>query len=186
VRQNCEVCARACSFSNWYIQVPSSEVLKSLSIRAAASDWPQGATLPDFAEGYEACRLIQNIFRTLTPKYFSSTPFPTLLRQHLPKQFVDDNIFGTYNTACTFIKHMKYVKAELVEVEDMLKKPTHKCDVCKTGAKLATTSAPPSSTEIGVEEAHEDVQSPQPPLPRTEADLHTLHKGHGFTKNMWI
>ena len=121
-----------------------------------------------------------------TPTHISSTPFPTLLRQHLPKQFVDSSIFGTYNTACTFIKHMKYDKAELVEVEDMLKKPTHKCDVCKTGAKLATTSAPPSSTEIGVEEAHEDVQSPQPPLLRTEADLHTLHKGHGFTKNMWI
>jgi len=27
---------------------------------------------------------------------------------------------------------MKYDKAELVEVEDVLKKPTHKCDVCKT------------------------------------------------------
>jgi len=27
---------------------------------------------------------------------------------------------------------MKYDKAELVEVEDVLKKPTHKCSVCKT------------------------------------------------------
>jgi len=27
---------------------------------------------------------------------------------------------------------MKYDKAELVEVEDVLKKPTHKCDVCST------------------------------------------------------
>jgi len=35
------------------------------------------------------------------------------------------HISSTYNTACTFIKHMKYDKAELVEVEDMLKKPTH-------------------------------------------------------------
>jgi len=32
---------------------------------------------------------------------------------------------------------MKYDKAELVEVEDVLKKPTHKCYVCKT----ATTKA---------------------------------------------
>jgi len=57
----------------------------------------------------------------LTPKYISSTPFPTLLQQHLPKQFIDSSIFRTYNTACTFIKHMKYDKAELVEIEDVLK-----------------------------------------------------------------
>ena len=62
-----------------------------------------------------ACLEIRNVLR-LTPKYISSTPFPTLLRQHLPKQFVDVEIFGTYNTACTFIKHMKYDKAELVKV----------------------------------------------------------------------
>jgi hypothetical protein len=55
----------------------------------------------------------------LTPTNISSMPYPTLLRQHLPKQFVDSSIFGTYNTACTFIKHMKYDKAELVEVEDV-------------------------------------------------------------------
>jgi len=69
---------------------------------------------------------IQNILR-LTPAYISSTPFPTLLRQHLPKQFVDEEVFGTYNTAWTFIKHMKYDKAELAEVaevEDVLKKQT--------------------------------------------------------------
>ena len=51
---------------------------------------------------FNACKEIRNVFR-LTPKYISSTPFPTLLRQHLPKQFVDSSIFGTYNTACTFI-----------------------------------------------------------------------------------
>jgi len=32
---------------------------------------------------------------------------------------------------------MKYDKAELVEIEAVLKKPTHQCDVCKT----ATTKA---------------------------------------------
>ena len=85
---------------------------------------------------FNACNEIQNVLR-LTPTHISSTPFPTLLQQHLPKQFVDSSIFGTYNTACTFIKHMKYDKAELVEVEDMLKKPTRQCDVCKT----ATTKA---------------------------------------------
>jgi hypothetical protein len=54
-----------------------------------------------------------------------------------PKQFADEEVFGTYNTACTFIKHMKYDKAELNEVEDVLKKPTRQCDVCKA----ATTKA---------------------------------------------
>jgi len=98
----------------------------------------QGNTMLEFAEStqFNACREIQNVLR-LTPEDISSTPFPTLLRQHLPKQFVDEEVFGTYNTACKFIKHMKYDKAELVEVEDVLKKPTHKCDVCKT----ATTKA---------------------------------------------
>jgi len=40
-----------------------------------------------------ACLEIRKVFR-LTPKYISSTPFPTLLRQHLPKQFVDDEIYS--------------------------------------------------------------------------------------------
>ena len=69
---------------------------------------------------------------TNTAKDIPSTPFPTLLRKHLPKKFVDSSIFGTDNNACTFIKNMKYDKAELVEVEDVLKKPTRKFDVCKT------------------------------------------------------
>ena len=71
-------------------------------------------------------REIQNVLLRLTPKYISSTPFPTLLRQHLPKQFVDSSIFGTYNTACTFIKHMKYDKAELVEIEAVSLRSLHK------------------------------------------------------------
>ena len=68
----------------------------------------QGNTMLEFAEStqFNACREILNVL-SLTPKYISSTPFPTLLRQHHPKQFVDEEIYGTNNTACTFIKHMK-------------------------------------------------------------------------------
>jgi len=40
-----------------------------------------------------ACNEIVNVLR-LTPAHISSTPFPTLLRQHLPKQFVDEEVFG--------------------------------------------------------------------------------------------
>ena len=79
-------------------------------------DWPQGASLFGVAQLQNACREIKNVLR-LTPTHVSSTPFPALLRQHLPKQFVDSSIFGTYNTACTFIKHMKYDKAVLPRVE---------------------------------------------------------------------
>ena len=87
---------------------------------------------------YNACQEIQQIL-SLDPTHITSTPFPTLLRQHLPKQFVDLSIFGTYNTACTFIKHMKYDKAELAKVEDEkeitcvvcnLTAP-HRCSQCK-------------------------------------------------------
>ena len=59
---------------------------------------------------YNACNEIVNVLR-LTPTHISSTPFPTLLRQHLPKQFVDE-IYGPYNAVCLFIKLMKYFKAE--------------------------------------------------------------------------
>jgi len=38
---------------------------------------------------FDACIEIRNVL-SLTPKDISSTPFPTLLRQHLPKQFVDE------------------------------------------------------------------------------------------------
>ena len=56
---------------------------------------------------------------SLTPKYISSTPFPTLLLQSLPSKHHE--IYGPYNTVCQFIKHMKYDKAELVEIEAVLK-----------------------------------------------------------------
>jgi len=104
-----------------------------LSLKATGA-WPQGATLPDFAQRNNACKEIQNVLR-LSPTFISSTPFPALLRKHLPRQFVDEEILGTYNTVCQFIKHMKYDKAELVEIEAVLK-PARKCDDCSSlGAK---------------------------------------------------
>jgi len=50
---------------------------------------------------YNACKEIVKVLR-LTPKYISSTPFPTLLRQSLPTKHHE--IYGPYNTVCTFIK----------------------------------------------------------------------------------
>ena len=112
---------------------------------------------------FNACNEIKKVLR-LTPKYISSTHFPTLLRQHLPKQFVDEEVFGVYNTACTFIKHMKYDKAELVEVEDVVKKPTrvrrlqdhHNESVRTVQNQLLLLRRVP---EDCVENAQEDVQS---------------------------
>jgi len=85
-----------------------------LSLKATQS---QGYTYLQMAEStqYNACREIRNVLR-LTPKYISRTPFPTLLLQALPTKHHE--IYGPYNTVCQFIKHMKYDKAELVEVEE--------------------------------------------------------------------
>ena len=60
---------------------------------------PHGQLIIQYAEHpkYNTCKEIKNVLR-LTPKYICSTPFPTLLRQHLPKQFVDEEVFGVYNT----------------------------------------------------------------------------------------
>ena len=107
--------------------------------------------------------------------------FPTLLRQHLPKQFVDSSIFGTYNTACTFIKHMKYDKAELVEVEDVLKKPTCQCDVCKTTttkafARCKTSYFCSASCQKSAWKKHKKKCNPPTTPPATEAGLRALHK----------
>jgi len=129
---------------------------------------------------FNACREIRNVLR-LTPAHITSTPFPTLLRQHLPKQFVDSSIFGTYNTACTFIKLLKYDKAELVEVEDVLK-PTLKCDVCgSTPAKPCarcknTFYCSPSCQKSAWKKHKKACKAPTTP-PATETDLRTLHKG---------
>ena len=128
---------------------------------------------------YNACKEIRNVLR-LTPKYISSTPFPTLLLKSLPSKHHE--IYAPYNTACTFIKHMKYDKAELVEVEDVLKKPTHKCDVCKTAttkacARCKTSYFCSAECQKSAWKKHKKrCKAPTSP-PATEAELRTLHKG---------
>jgi len=147
------------------------------------TDKRNGFTALQFAEGsnYNACKEIQNVLR-LTPTHLSSTPFPTLLRQHLPKQFVDSSIFGTYNTACTFIKHMKYDKAELLKVEDVLKKPTRQCDVCKTNttkacARCKTSYFCSSECQKSAWKKHKKVCKAPTTPPASEAELRILHEG---------
>ena len=152
------------------------------SLSVILADWPAGASLPGFSEGYNACNEIQNVLR-LTPKYISSTPYPTLLRQHLPKKFVDSSIFGTYNTACTFIKHMKYDKAELLKVEEVLKKPARKCDVCSTKTTKACARCKTSyfcsaeCQKLAWKKHKKSCKPPTTPPATTEVDLRTLHKG---------
>jgi len=143
----------------------------------------QGNTMLEFAEStqFNACREILNVL-SLTPKYFSFTPFPTLLRQHLPKQYVDEEVFGVYNTACTFIKHMKYDKAELVEAEDVLKKPTHKCDVCKTAttkacARCKTSYFCSAECQKSAWKKHKKVCKAPTREAASEAELRVLHEG---------
>jgi len=151
-----------------------------LSLIATDKD---GDTLLQLAEDYQfdPCQEIVKVLR-LTPKFFSSTPFPTLLRQHLPKQYVDEEVFGVYNTACTLIKHMKYDKAELVEVEDMLKKPTHKCDVCKTAttkacARCKTSYFCSAECQKSAWKKHKKVCKAPTSPPSSEAELRVLHEG---------
>jgi len=151
-----------------------------LSLIATDKD---GDTLLELAEDYQfdPCQEIVKVLR-LTLKDISSTPFPTLLRQHLPKQFVDSSIFGVYNTACTFIKHMKYDKAELVEVEDVLKKPTHKCSVCKTPttkacARCKTSYFCSASCQKSAWKKHKKTCKAPTTPPATEAELRNLHMG---------
>jgi len=90
-------------------------------------------------------------------------------------------VFDTFNTACTFIKHMKYDKAELVEIEAVLK-PTHKCDVCSSlGAKPCarckrTFYCSPSCQKLAWKKHKKTCKAPTTP-PATEAELRTLHKG---------
>jgi len=151
-----------------------------LSLKATQE---QGYTPLQLAEHphFNACLEIKNVLR-LTPEDISSTPFPTLLRQHLPKQFVDEEVFGVYNNACVFIKHMKYDKAELVEVEDVLKKPTHKCDVCKTAttkacARCKTSYFCSAECQKTAWKKHKKVCKTPTRPPSSEAELRVLHEG---------
>ncbi len=151
-----------------------------LSLKATNTN---GNTAIQYAEHpqFNACKEIRNVLR-LTPKYISRTSFPTLLRQHLPKQYVDEEVFGVYNNACTFIKHMKYDKAELVEVEDVLKKPTHKCDVCKTAttkacARCKTSYFCSAECQKSAWKKHKKTCKAPTGVAATEAELRTLHKG---------
>jgi len=77
---------------------------------------------------------------------------------------------------------MKYDKAELVEVEDMLKKPTRKCDVCKTSTTKACARCKISyfcsaECQKTAWKKHKKVCKPPTSPPATEAELRTLHKG---------
>ena len=121
---------------------------------------------------------MQNVL-SLTPKYISSTPFPTLLLKSLPSKHHE--IYGTYNTTCTFIKHMKYDKAELVEVEAVLK-PARKCDVCSSlGAKPCARCKRAfycsSECQKSAWKKHKKTCKTPTSPPATEAELRILHKG---------
>jgi len=130
------------------------------------------------ATQYNACKEIRKVLR-LTPKYISSTPFPTLLLQSLPTKHHE--IYGPYNTVCQFIKHMKYDKAELVEIEAVLK-PTRKCDVCsslpaKPCARCKRTFyCSPSCQKLAWKKHKKTCKAPTSP-PATEEELRVLHKG---------
>ena len=152
-----------------------------LSLQATGDDWPQGATLPDFAENRNACKEMVKVLR-LTPTNISSMPYPTLLRQHLPKQFVDEEVFGVYNNACTFIKHMKYDKAELLKVEEVLKKPTRHCDVCKTTttkacARCKTSYFCSAECQKSAWKKHKKTCKAPTRVVASEAELRVLHEG---------
>jgi len=77
---------------------------------------------------------------------------------------------------------MKYDKAELVQVEDVLKKPTRKCDVCKTAttkacARCKTSYFCSSECQKSAWKKHKKTCKPPTTPPATEVDLRILHKG---------
>jgi len=154
-----------------------------LSRSVIPAAWPAGANLLKFTQNYKACQEIINVL-VLTPAPLSSTPLPPPHPQPRPKQFVDEEIFGPYNTVCTFIKHMKYDKAELNEVEAVLK-PTRKCDVCSSlptkpcsRCKRAFYCSP-SCQKAAWKKHKKTCKAPTTP-PGSEAELRVLHKGMHF------
>jgi len=155
-----------------YRHPPSLKVIQS-----------QGFTPLQIAEHpqFNACKEIQTVLR-LTPKYISRTPFPTLLLQSLPSKHHE--IYGTYNTVCQFIKHMKYDKAELVEIEAVLK-PARKCGVCsslpaKPCARCKSTFyCSPSCQKLAWKKHKKTCKAPTTP-PATASSLRELHKGIHF------
>ena len=133
-----------------------------------------------FAEStqFNACKEIRNVLR-LTPKYISSIPFPTLLLQSLSTKH--NEIYGSYNTVCHFIKHMKYDKAELVEIEGVLK-PARKCDVCsslpaKPCARYKRAFYCSAECQKAAWKKHKKTCKAPTRPPTTEAELRILHKG---------
>jgi len=127
---------------------------------------------------YNACKEIRKVL-SLTPTHVSRTTFPILLLQSLPSKHHE--IFGTYNAACTFIKLLKYDKAELTEVEAVLK-PARKCDVCRSlGAKPCPRCkcafyCSAECQKSAWKKHKKTCKAPTSP-PATEAELRTLHKG---------
>jgi len=127
---------------------------------------------------FNACKEIRNVLR-LTPTFISRTPFPTLLLQSLPTKH--NEIYGPYNTVCQFIKHMKYDKAELVEIEAVLK-PTRQCVVCKTSTTKACGKCQTSyfcSAEClkSAWKKHKKTCKAPTGVAANEAELRVLHKG---------
>jgi len=77
---------------------------------------------------------------------------------------------------------MKYDKAELVKVEVVVKKPTHKCDVCKTATTKACAQCKVSyfcsaeCQKLAWKKHKKTCKAPTTP-PASETDLRALHKG---------